>query len=55
MKKIFDEVPNRGLRMDDLYYLLYEPDKFELTEGNQNQFFALAFNIRDVISKFKKE
>lgn len=53
-KKIFGETQNRGLRMDDIYNLLHNPEKFELTEGNQNQFFALAYNIKDIIKPFEE-
>lgn len=53
-KQIFREVPNRGLRIDDIYNLLYAPNKFELTEGNQNQFFALMFNIMEIINTEKQ-
>lgn len=53
-KQIFREVPNRGLRIDDIYNLLYAPNKFELTEGNQNQFFALVYNINNIVKSYKK-
>ncbi|MBQ0136310.1 MAG: hypothetical protein KBS43_06210 [Oscillospiraceae bacterium] len=53
-KSFFREVPNRGLRVDDIYNILYTPDEFELTEGNQNQFLLLAHNVKLIIDQYKE-